>query len=319
MHAVFDLLNGAKMTPQYAQASLEHGVEAVHITLNNYRGINPIPDMRHSLNQLADYRKHLNTLSDLVYPIEEFEDFAKAKAAGKLGIVMGYQNVPGVERDLGLLELFHGLGVRVIQTAHNIRNLYGDGCAEEANAGLSGLGRELIHVLNDLGIVIDLSHVGDQTALDILEISKDPVSVTHANCYTLCANARNKSDQVLDSLKKNGGVLGITYLPPLVILPSKGKPKSSDVVAHIDYAVKRIGIEHVGLGSDFITDQPPERYQEFMRKPEVYGTWPWLYPINDLKQQQDMLSSLTGMGLVNEEIDLIAHGNFMRLFKQVMS
>src|SRR5690606_24727047 len=208
------------------------------------------------------------------YPIETYADFAQARAAGKLGIVMGYQNVPGVERDLGLLALYHELGVRVVQVAHNIRNLYGDGCAEQANAGLSGLGQDLVLALNDLGIVIDLSHVGEQSALDILDVSRQPVSVTHANCYTLCPNARNKTDRVLDSLKANGGVLGITYLPPLVLLPEQRRPESADVVAHIDYAVKRMGIEHVGLGSDFITDQPSERSQERMRKPEVYGTWP---------------------------------------------
>lgn len=319
MYAVFDLLNGAKMTAQYAESSLEHGVEAVHITLNNYRGINPVPNLRHSLNELAAYRKHMDSLADVVCVIESFDDFARAKAAGKLGVVLGYQNVPGVERDLGLMELYHGLGVRVVQIAHNIRNLYGDGCAEPANAGLSSLGRDLVAVLNELGIVVDLSHVGDQSALDALEVSSQPVSITHANCYTLCRNARNKSDAVLDRLKANGGVLGITYLPPLVLLPGERKPAVADVVAHIDYAIKRMGAAHVGLGSDFITGQPAERYQEFMRKPEVYGTWPWMYPINDLQQQQDMLASLTDTGLSEGQIRGIAQDNFMRLFKSVMA
>lgn len=319
MYAVFDLLNGAKMTAQYAESSLQHGVEAVHITLNNYREINPVPDLRYSLNELAAYRKHLNSLSDLTHVVETYDDFARAKANGKLAVVLGYQNVPGVGRDLGLMELYHELGVRVVQIAHNIRNLYGDGCAEPSNAGLSSLGRELVGVLDDLGIVIDLSHVGDQSALDVLEISRKPVSITHANCYTLCKNARNKSDAVLDRLKINGGVLGITYLPPLVLMPGQRKPESADVVAHIDYAVKRMGAEHVGLGSDFITGQPAERYQEFMRKPEVYGTWPWLYPINDLQHQQDMLASLSDIGLNETQVRGIAQDNFMRLFRAVLA
>ncbi|MFW7340215.1 membrane dipeptidase [Pollutimonas sp. H1-120] len=318
MFKVFDLLNGAKMTAEYAEASLKQGVAAVHITLNNYRGINPVPDLRHSLNELAAYRRHLASLSDLVYPIETFNDFAHAEKVGKLGVVLGYQNVPGVERDLALMELFHGLGVRVIQIAHNIRNLYGDGCAEPANAGLSSLGRDMVAVLNDLGIVIDLSHVGDRSSLDILDLSSQPVAITHANAYSLCANARNKSDAVLDGLKANGGVLGVTYLPPLVLLPGQKKPAAADVAAHIAYAVKRMGAGHVGIGSDFITGQPPERYQEFMRKPEVYGTWPWLYPINDLKEQQDFLASLTDIGLSKAEIEGMACGNFLRLFQAVM-
>lgn len=317
MFKVFDLLNGARMTQSYAQACLANGVEAVHITLNNYRGINPVPDLRHSLGELAAYRKHLRTLSDVVLLVETYEDFARAVAAGKLAVVLGYQNVPGVERDLGLMALFHDLGVRCVQIAHNIRNLYGDGCAEPANAGLSSLGRDMVATLNELRIVIDLSHVGDQSGLDVLKYSSQPVAVTHANAYTLCPNARNKSDALIDGLVANGGVLGITYLPPLVLMPGQ-TPAVSDVVRHIDYVVKRIGAQHVGIGSDFITDQPPERYQEFMRKPEVYGTWPWMYPINTLEAQQEMLESLGGIGLTRPQIEGIAKDNFMRLFRQVM-
>jgi len=317
MIKVFDLLNGARMTESYAQSCLKNGVQAVHITLNNYRGINPVPSLRHSLGELAAYRKHLQTLSGVVHLIENYDDFDRAVTANKLGVVLGYQNVPGVERDLGLMALFHDLGVRCIQIAHNIRNLYGDGCAEPTNGGLSSLGREMVAVLNELRIVIDLSHVGDQSGLDVLKYSTQPVAVTHANAYALCPNVRNKSDALIDGLKLNGGVLGITYLPPLVLMPGQ-TPTPADVVKHIDYAVKRIGAEHVGIGSDFITDQPSERYQEFMRKPEVYGTWPWMYPINTLEQQQELLSSLTGIGLSQQQIEGIAKNNFMRLFKTVM-
>ncbi|MBL0422708.1 dipeptidase [Ramlibacter sp. AW1] len=317
-YKVFDLLNGARMTPAYAQACLAQGVEAVHITLNNYRGINPIPDLRHSLRELAAYRAHLRGLSELVLMVEDFADFERARQAGKLAIVLGYQNVPGVERDLGLMALFHDLGVRVVQIAHNIRNLYGDGCAEPADAGLSTLGVEMVAALNELGIVIDLSHVGDRSGLDAIRHSRQPVAVTHANAYSLCPNVRNKSDALLDALKASGGVLGITYLPPLVRMPGEARATVADVVAHVRYAVERMGAEHVGIGSDFITDQPPERYQEFMRKPEVYGTWPWLYPVDTLQQQQELLASLEGIGLSQAQVRGIARDNFMRLFAAVM-
>jgi membrane dipeptidase len=317
MFQVFDLLNGARMTPAYAELSLKHGVQAVHITLNNFRGINPVPDLRHSLQQLAAYRAHLKTMASLVRVVETCEDFDRAARENKLAIVLGYQNVPGIERDLQLLELFHGLGVRVIQIAHNIRNLYGDGCAEPANAGLSTLGRELIAALDQLGIVIDLSHVGDRSGLDAVALSKNPVTATHANCYTLCPNARNKSDALMDAMAAKGGVLGITYLPPLVLMPGQ-TPKASDVVTHIEYAVKRMGAQHVGIGSDFITDQPAERYEEFMKKPEVYGTWPWRYPVDSVQDQQQLLASLEKTGLTTAQIQGIARDNFLRVFRAVI-
>lgn len=318
MFKVFDLLNGSRLTAAYAESCLANGVAAIHITLNNFQGINPVPDLRHSLNQLANYRAHLRTLQGLVRIVESMDDFERARAENKLAIVMGYQNVPGVERDLNLLRLFHDAGVRVIQIAHNIRNLYGDGCAEPADAGLSSLGRELVAALNELGIVIDLSHVGDRSGIEATKLSRQPVAVTHANAFSVCPNMRNKSDALLDALKANGGVIGITYLPPLVRMPGGETPTAKDVIAHISHCAKRIGVEHVGIGSDFITEQPPERYQEFMRKPEVYGTWPWRFPMDNLQQQQDLLESLLAQGFTSEQVQAIAYGNFMRLFKAVL-
>lgn len=319
MFKIFDLLNGSRLTAQYAESCLAQGVESIHITLNNFHGINPVPDLRHSLNQLANYRSHLRSLGSVVRMVESFDDFERARNENKLAVVMGYQNVPGVERDLNLLRLFHDAGVRVIQIAHNIRNLYGDGCAEPANAGLSTLGKELVAVMNELGIVIDLSHVGDLSGVEATKLSKQPVAVTHANAHAVCPNMRNKSNALLDALKINGGVIGLTYLPPLVRMPKEGAPSAKDVISHFEYCCKRIGSEHVGIGSDFITDQPAERYQEFLRKPEVYGTWPWRFPVDSLQQQQELLESLLAQGLTRTQVEGIAKDNFMRLFKAVLS
>jgi len=317
MYQIFDLLNGARITAAYVEQALAHGVTAIHITVNNFSTVNPLPTLRCGLAELAAVRRHYAALGDRVLIVERFADFERAAAQRKLAVVLGYQNVPGIDRDLRLLEVFRDLGVRVIQIAHNVRGLYADGCAEPADAGLSSLGGELIQELNRLGIVIDLSHVGDRSGLEAISLSKHPVTATHANAFAMCANARNKSDALLDALKPNGGVIGICYLPPIV----KGgnvKPTHVDVAAHIAYVRRRIGAEHIGIGSDFITDQPAERYQEFMKKPEVYGTWPWRFPVEDLADQQRFLESLGALGLSQAEIKGIAHDNFMRVFERVL-
>jgi len=119
-------------------------------------------------------------------------------------------------------------------------------------------------------------------------------------------------------LKENQGVIGLCYLTPLV----KGggvKPHHADMLAHLLHVRDLIGAEHIGIGSDFIEDQPPERYQEFLLKPDVYGTWPWRFPIEDLKDQQRFLTSLSSVGFTEVEIRGIAQDNFMRLFKKVLS
>lgn len=317
MYKVFDLLNGARITSAYVDEALAQGVVAIHITVNNFSTINPLPTLQTSLSELAAVRRHYAGMRDRVVIVDGFADFERAESQGKLAVVLGYQNVPGVAQDLKLLELFRDLGVRVIQIAHNVRGLYADGCAEPADAGLASLGRELIEELNRLGMVIDLSHVGERSSLEAIAESRHPVTATHANAFAICGNVRNKSDVVLDALKAKGGVIGLCYLPPIVKMGGD-KPGHGDVAAHFSHVCKRIGAGHVGVGSDFITGQPAERYQEFMKKPEVYGTWPWRFPVENLADQQRFLQSLERIGLSNGDICAIAHGNFMRIFRQVL-
>ncbi len=317
MFKVFDLLNGARITREYVEQSLAHGLTAIHVTINNFSTIRPYPTLSEALSELAAMRAHLAALDDVVTVVAGYSDFAAASKANKLGVVLGYQNVPGVGQQLQMLELFRDLDVRVIQIAHNNRGPYADGCAEPANAGLSMLGRELVSELNRMHIVVDLSHTGEASSIEAIRLSKQPVCITHANAFAVCANPRNKSDLVLDALKARGGVIGLCYLTPLV----RGggvKPTHADLLAHFVHVRDRIGAAHMGIGSDFITDQPPERYQEFMRKPEVYGTWPWRFPIEDLADQQRFLASLADSGFTGQEIQAMAQDNFRRVFERVL-
>lgn len=183
--------------------------------------------------------------------------------------------------------------------------------------GLSSLGHELISELNRLRIVVDLSHTGERSTLEALKCSTAPVCITHANAQAVCPNPRNKSDVVLDALKENGGVIGLCYLPPMVRMGGE-KPGSSDVLAHVLRVRNCIGVRHIGIGSDFIEEQPPERYQEFLRHPEVYGTWPWRFPISGLDEQQAFLASLSQHDFLEDEIAAFAGGNFLRAFRQVI-
>lgn len=315
MYNVVDLLNGSKIDREYAEDALSHGVECIHITVNNFSRINPLPELRDSLRELAACRRHYQSLEQVVRVVESFADIERARKEKKLAVILGYQNLPGIERDLGLLELFRALGVRIMQFAHNVRNLYGDGCAEPADGGISSLGKGLVAELNRQRMLIDISHVGDRSALEVIAASEQPVAATHANAYSVCDNVRNKSDAVLDALKRTGGLVGVTYLPPLV---RKGvKPTHAELSKHVAHVRDRIGVDCLAIGSDFIAGQPAERYEEFMRRPDVYGTWPWRFPVEDLLDQQKWLGSLGGIGMSEGEIARLAGGNALRVLQKV--
>lgn len=317
MYRVFDGLNGSRITRDYVAKALAHGVAVIHVTINNFSTIRPYATLSEALSELAAIREHYRSLTDVTQVIELAGDFETAVRAGKLGVVLGYQNVPGVGEDLRMLELFHALGVRCIQIAHNKRGPYAGGCADAVDEGLSALGRELISELNRLGILIDVSHTGERSSLEAIKASGAPVCATHANAFSVCPNVRNKSDAVLDALKSNGGVIGLCYLTPLVRMGDV-KPEHSDMLAHLVHVRDRIGAAHIGIGSDFIEGQPPERYQEFLRNPDVYGTWPWRFPVEDLADQQRFLGSLRAAGMSEGDIQGVAGDNFLRVFKQIL-
>ncbi|MGE0798711.1 MAG: dipeptidase [Lautropia sp.] len=317
MIKVFDLLSGALMTPQYIDDALRNGISAVNITVHNFSNINPSPSMSDFLRDFAAVRAHYAGLSGRVRVVESYADFGRADEESKLAVVFGCQNVPEVGKDLKVLELFHGLGVRIMQISHNHRGLYADGCSEPNPGGLSQLGRELVATMNDLRIVVDLSHTGEPSSVEAIELSKYPVAISHANVQGVHMSVRNKSDETLDALKKNRGVIGICYLPPTV-RGGDVKPTHDEVAAHVRYVRDRIGIDHVAIGSDFITGQPASRYQQFVSRPEVYGTWPWQYPVTGPEDQQRFLSSLAGSNLSPADIQAVARGNALRVFKAVM-
>jgi len=317
VYRVFDGLNGSRITRDYVANALAHGVSVIHVTVNNFSTIRPYATLAEALGELAAIRAHYASLADVTHIIQRASDFDAAQKAGRLGVVLGYQNVPGIGEDLRMLEIFRDLGVRCIQISHNKGGLYAGGCADAQDGGLTPLGRELIAELNRLGIMIDVSHTGDRSSVEAIEASKAPVCATHANVFPVCRNVRNKSDAVLDALKANGGVIGLCYLTPLVRMGGE-KPTHADLIAHLTHARDRVGIAHIGIGSDFIEGQPADRYQEFLRNPDVYGTWPWRFPVEDLADQQRFLGSLKAIGLSDSDISAIAGGNFLRAFKEAL-
>ncbi len=313
MYDTVDLLNGARVTADYADRALSQGVSCIHVTVNNFSTIDPYPDFLSSMKELAAIRSHYSALGN-VRIVEKFTDIAAARSQGKLAVILGYQNIPVIGRDLKLLELYHDLGVRVFQISHNARGPYADGCDEPGDAALSTLGRELVSVLNELGILIDLSHTGERSSIEAAQLSKKPVAATHANAHKVLPNARNKGDGSIDAIAKTGGIVGLCYLPPIV---NKGVPTRADLNAHAVYLKARMGTAGLAVGSDFIDGQPDSRYANFLKRPEVYGEWPWRYPVDSLEAQQDWFSSLLAHGFTDEDVAALAGGNALRVLEQV--
>lgn len=275
-----------------------------------------IEGAREALSALAQWYPKFRAQSGDLCLATSAGDIEAAKASGRIAIVLHFQGGTPLEYDANLVEAFYRLGVRVIQLTYNERNPLGDGCTERTDSGLSDLGAQAIAEMNRLGIVVDLSHVGHRTSMEAVEASSAPVVFSHSNASAVCGSPRNLTDDQIRAAAASGGVIGINAFPAFV---SKDPvPTVQHLLDHIDYMVRRVGDDHVGLGFDFATETEDD-YEYFKYKADVYPKPPWVYPagIDGFEKIPNVTRGLVARGYSNDTIRKIVGGNFLRVFRQV--
>ncbi|MEM3926982.1 MAG: dipeptidase [Desulfurococcaceae archaeon] len=170
------------------------------------------------------------------------------------------------------LVLLRKLGLRSLGITWNYQNKYGSGCATRKDLGLTSDGEELVKMANKLGIVIDLAHASKRTALDALAISKKPVIISHANIRKFVDKPRNVDDEILEALNKNGGVIGISVIGPLI--SQRPRPTLDELVEHFVYVRETYGTHLLAIGTDFLglLGLPaPEGFESIDKLPALYA------------------------------------------------
>ncbi|HEY0296605.1 MAG TPA: membrane dipeptidase [Bordetella sp.] len=306
---------------------LAGGVSAINLTITDMPA-----DYEQALKDAMAWRERgLDPQSGWLL-VERAEDIPRAKAEGKLGLIMGWQNGKPLGDQPDRVKLFHTLGVRVIQLTYNEANLLGDGCLEPRNAGLSKLGIEMVAELNRTGIAIDLSHCAEQTCLDAARHSTRPVFLTHANANAVIKRPRNKSDDVLRAVAATGGVIGCSIH---AYLAWRGDPKQQpllrDFVANVKYIGELVGYEHVGIGTDFAAVDTYEAVRHVMVMSRtkyaasggdvssVFGdVMETRYPVETPNPSHfaKLTQALEEGGLSESQILGVLGGNFQRAFGQ---
>jgi len=244
------------------------------------------------------------------------------KASGKVGIILGIQNSEHFRKPDDV-DYFYGIGQRVSQLTYNSRTLIGNGSTERRDEGLSDFGVSIVERMNKVGMAVDVSHCGDKTTLDALEVSKRPVLITHSNCRALNPNhPRCKTDEAIKAMAAKGGVMGITEVRMFV---SPKEPTGMEAMLdHYDYVAKLVGLEHVGVGSDIDllgydalsaeeTKQLRSGYKSsygFRDKNDIDG-------YNFAKRPFDLAEGLIRRKYSDANIEAILGGNFRRVLKEI--
>jgi membrane dipeptidase len=276
----------------------------------------------------------IQNLSRLLRAIDEAEDarvaygvqdILDAHAAGGAAVVLGLQNADPIEGTLEYLDVLHRLGLRVVQLTYQRRNLVADGCGEPANAGLSLFGRRLVDELNRLGILIDVSHVGQRSTLETVELSRAPVAITHACVYARNPVPRNKTDEEIRAVAERGGVMGINAVARLISPEGRKRGATlAEFLDQIDYVVDLVGVDHVGIGLDIsegMTEQDFEaRKVGFLAEfPELGGDFAFEHyyttGLDSMAKAGLITEGLVDRGYSDEDVLKILGGNFLRVFE----
>jgi membrane dipeptidase len=274
--------------------------------------------LRHVLTQVAAFHRAVDENPERVLAVRRAADLDAVERGERIGLMLSMEGVEALGYDPALIDVFWSLGVRMVGLTWNRRNPFADGAAEpDGGAGLSRLGRQLVDRMLDLGVILDLAHASERTFGEVLErADRGTVVVSHAACRAVCETPRNLSDDQLRALAARGGVLGMMLLP-LVIDPTRLEIERA--VAHFDHAVEVMGIDHVGLGGDFIRQV---LQAVGMRQPKdslAPAALPWDAAIEGLDGPDGyprLIDALRAHGYDDTSLAAICGGNFLRLLRQ---
>ncbi|MEY2733745.1 MAG: hypothetical protein RL340_804 [Gemmatimonadota bacterium] len=301
------------------------GITAVNVTLSG-GGATGSAAFESTVRNLAFLERELDAHRDAFARIRSVVDIRRAKADGRVGLIAGFQDTTMLEGDLRRVDLFHGLGVRIIQLTYNVRNLVGDGCLEPGNAGLSGFGREVVTRMTTLGILVDVSHCGRRTTDDAIAHATRPIAATHTSCAALADVPRAKTDDQLRRLAAKGGVAGIYMMP---FLRAAGQPTGDDFIRHIEHAVNVMGEDHVGVGSDnsitplALTPAFRALHAGFVQQRRAQGiaapgedeqVFNHVPDLDHPRRMERIADRLAARGHSSARIEKIIGGNWLRLF-----
>lgn len=296
------------------------GICCVHVTLAIWE------NARETMSVIGKWNRLFEDHGDVIELAESTEDIARINASGRTTLVFGFQNTSPFEDDIELIGIFHKLGVRIVQLTDNIQNMVACGCWEDPNAGLSRhFGRSVVSEMNQVGMLIDLSHCGERTCLDAIEYSERPVAITHANPTDFVGGEielkrRTKSAAVIKNLAARRGVIGLSMYPRM----TRGGSNSTleDFCDMVAWTVDLAGIDAVGFGTDFYSGYPKSEIEwwragRWSRKSPIsisedLSKWPpWFQSPADFP---NVIEALRKRRFTDAEVVKIASENWLRLF-----
>ena len=275
--------------PRLKRGGLDGGFFSIYMpgTVTGPKAVND------SLKTIASVHRLVELYGDSLEFCTRASDVRRAQRLGKFAMLMGMEGGHMIHNSLPILRMYARLGIRYLTLTHNVNTDWADSVADSrVHGGLNDLGRSVVRELNRLGMIVDVSHVSDETFWDILEVTEAPVMASHSSCRDLSNHPRNMSDEMIRALAEQGGVIQITFVDDFLDVEHHAAREASiqeatkdgeaetdrepmppvsweRIVDHIDHAVQVAGVEHVGLGSDFDGADMPAGMEDVSCLPKI--------------------------------------------------
>ena len=260
MNYKIDNLQYCNWSKEIFEINREANLDAVHATICYHEDYDEL-----QIN-IDLWKKYFENYSSLIFQGFNSKDIERAKQENKTAIFFGLQNCSPIEDNIEYVEVLKKQGVLFMQLTYNNQSLLATGCYEEKDAGITRMGREVIKEMNRVKMIIDMSHSAELSTLEAIEISQEPIVVSHANPSFWHKGLRNKSDTVLKELNNSGGMIGFSIYPHHLKGASECTLDSfCEMVAE---TTKKISVKQIGIGSDLCI-RHPDSIVEWMRN----GTW----------------------------------------------
>ncbi len=308
-------------SPALVKTVLDSGITAVDWTVS-------APDFEGTIRSIATVQALVDQYPDAFTIVRRQPEIALAKQSARIGILMGFQYTAFLEEDPSRIGMFRNLGVRIMQLTYNNRSIFGDGCLEPDNGGLSNAGHAAVRTMNAIGVALDLSHSGYRTTSDGIRASSKPVLITHAGCAAVYPHPRNKPDEILRSLADRGGYFGVYLMPYLVASPII--PTRQHVLDHLVHAIDVCGADHVGVGCDgsiqavILTPEQKAAFDADIARRKQLGIgapgedrYPWVPDLNGPDHMEIIAEELARRGQPSSVIEKVLGANFQRVLGDI--
>lgn len=330
------LVREIQTSPEAAEIYLDMwNRSGVTVACGTFSGINRLAvAFESAVQKIANAQAIVAALGDSLLQVRCAADIEQAREMGKHGIVIDFQNTTPLGDDLDRIDLFHGLGLRMVQLTYNLQNIVGDGCTETYQGGLTYFGREVVRRLNDRRILVDVSHCSEQVGWDAMKISTAPVIVSHSSSKTVAVHDRGKTDEFAKAIAEQGGYFGVVIVPGFI----RETPGASldDLVRQIEHLVDVCGIDHVGIGTD--KAGPGPRTSSLIEYPasmpqQLSGEFDWsgfrivehrqtpeynLEGYERLSDWPNITVALAQAGFNEDELRKLLGLNYLRVFRDVV-